>query len=156
MLKSADSIPRFARKRASNDPTFDIPSGSRFQDLAPYGCPPMCTECTRGSKTRNTVRWSILKEFMYMKWIIKNVFYYLKNVISNMINDFFVFLKSHGLWDPHSSNILLHLFLYVCLSKCLVHSFSQFTPKVSFVAYVAYAFGLILFHLKQQLLHQVL
>ena len=64
-----------------------------------------------------------------------------------MINDFFVFLKSHGLLDPQSSNILLHLVLYGYLSKCLVHSFSQFTPKVSFVASVAYVFGLILFHL---------
>lgn len=64
-----------------------------------------------------------------------------------MINYFFVFLKSHGLLDPLSSNILLHLVLYGYLSKCLVHSFYQFSPKVSFVANVAFVFGLILFQL---------
>ena len=63
MLLSADSIPRFARKRASDDLTFYTPPGSPFQGEPPYAAPPVCTECRKGSKMRNTVAGSIQKIF---------------------------------------------------------------------------------------------
>jgi len=65
MLLSADSISRFARKREPIDLTFSTPPGSPRQGLLPTAPPPVCTDCRRGSKTRNTVGGSI-QEILYI------------------------------------------------------------------------------------------
>jgi hypothetical protein len=74
------------RKRAQIGPTFYTPSGSVFQGLVPITYAPVCNECGRRSKTRNTFYFSIMKFSINDKIVkyklLNNIFNGSSNIIS--------------------------------------------------------------------------